>query len=103
MKLTVNQIENANLAWIFDVFVQKGEINDPGRTEFHKLIVAERPSSVKPSRLDETNLHIVLDEVDDAVLADIKERLLSNVSLAEAHETIRQGKWYPATMDISPA
>ena len=102
MKLTVNQIENASLAWICDVFVQEGAIKDPGHTEFHKLILAERPSSVKPSRLDETTLHIVLDEVNDAVLSDIKERLLRNASLTEAQDTIRQGKWYLATMDISP-
>lgn len=101
MRLTINQIENASLAWIHDVYVQEGEMKDPGRTEFHKLIVADRPNSVKPSRFDETTLHIVLDKVDEEVLRDIKERLLKNTSLAEAHNKIREGKWYPAATDIS--
>ncbi|MCF4987164.1 MULTISPECIES: hypothetical protein [Pseudomonas] len=101
MKLAVNDIDRANLAWICDVFVIQGDIKDPGITEFRKLIVAERPGSVKPSRMDETTLKITVEEFSDAVLGDIKDRLLKNESLSEAHKAIREGRWYRSTMEIT--
>ncbi|WP_339483695.1 hypothetical protein [Pseudomonas sp. RL_5y_Pfl2_73] len=103
MRLTIDQIENANLAWVHDVFVQEGELKDPGTTAFHKLIVAKLPESVKTSRVEETTLKVVLTEVGDDVLEEIREKLLSNSSLSESFKAIREGTWYKSTMTISPA
>jgi len=103
MRLTVDQIENANLAWVHNVYVQEGELKDPGTTKFYKLIVANLPQSVKASRVEETTLRVVLAEVDDSVLEDIRKKLLSNSSLSESYKEIREGTWYKSTTTIPPA
>ncbi|RON33679.1 hypothetical protein [Pseudomonas brassicacearum] len=103
MRLTIEQIENANLAWVHDVSVQEGELKDPGTTKFYKLIVAKRPESVKASRVEETILRVVLAEVDDNVLEEIRKKLLSNSSLSESYKAIREGTWYKSTVTLSPA
>jgi len=103
MRLTIDQIQNANLAWVHDVFVQDGVLKDPGTTTFYKLIVATPPKSVKASRAEETALKVVLAQVDDDVLEAIRQKLLSNSSLSESFKAIREGTWYKSTMTISPA
>lgn len=93
MRLTVDQIANANLAWVHNVHVQEGELKGPGTTKCYKLIVAELPQSVKASRVEETTLRVILAEVDDSVLEDIRKKLLSNSSLSESYKEIREGAW----------
>lgn len=102
MKLSVNQIENANLAFIHDVFVMEGELKDPGVTHFYKLIVAPRPDAIKHSRIDDITLKIVLDSVGDDELELVRQALLKNPSLSESHDAIREGTWYKSTATISP-
>lgn len=100
MKLSTEQLVGANLAWVHDVFVRVGEVKDPGTTVFYKLIVRPTNPAIKPSRANETVLHIVVDHADESVLASIKEALLNNASLAEAHDSIRSANWYRSIMEI---
>ena len=103
MRLTIEQIENANLAWVHNVYVQEGELKDPGTTKCYKLIVAKLPQSLKASRVEDTTLRVVLAEVDDSALEDIRNKLLSNSSLSESYKEIREGSWYKTIITISPA
>ncbi|PYY88076.1 hypothetical protein DNK59_10500 [Pseudomonas sp. TKO26] len=102
MKLSINQIKNANLAWIHQVFVVAGDANPVGTTEYYKLQIREVSSAIKESRIEDITLKIQVDVINEDVLDSIKQLLVNNTTISEPVEVISAAVWLPVKMTITP-
>jgi hypothetical protein len=102
VKLSIDQIKNANLAWIHQVFVIAGEPNPVGTTEYYKLQIREVSSAIKDSRIEDITLKIQVDVINEDVLESIKQLLVNNTTMMEPVEVISRAAWLPVEMTITP-
>nr|WP_298165258.1 hypothetical protein [uncultured Pseudomonas sp.] len=91
--LTKDQLDNANLALIHQVFVQEGRLQDGQEILLWELHFASMPIAVKQGRKADLQLFVVADRVDDGLLDEIKQKLLTNSTLAESHQQILAATW----------
>ncbi|MHA6160301.1 hypothetical protein [Pseudomonas sichuanensis] len=101
MEILMEDLESANLSWVHDVLVQEGETKLIGLTKFFKLIVAN-PEPMKAAPVADTVANLVLDQVTDSALEDVKQRLLNNPSLAPFQDSIARGVWYRHSIEATP-
>jgi hypothetical protein len=100
MEILMEDLESANLSWVHDVLVQEGETKLIGLTKFFKLIVAN-PEPMKAAPVADTVANLVLDQVTDSALEDVKQRLLNNPSLAPFQDSIARGVWYRHSIEAT--
>lgn len=99
--LSVNQLDNAQLSWVVEVFVKEGALQDGQDMQFWTLLFGDRSSAIKPSRVSDTQLHMTVEHVDDKTLGLIKDKLLNNHSLAEDREAIAAAHWENRSLKVA--
>ncbi|WP_058066514.1 hypothetical protein [Pseudomonas sp. TTU2014-080ASC] len=102
MEKLLDELTRRDLGWVHDVWVQIGQINDPGVTVFFKLIVILSDAKDERPRDPDHVLSITLPREDEGDLNKIKDALLNNPSLKHAHDYIRNHGWYRATAEVFP-
>ena len=99
--LLVDRIDNASLAWVVEVFVQEGAMQDGQDIQIWSLLVGRSVSGIKPSRVGDTQLHLTVEKADTETLELIREKLLTNQSLAGDRESIASANWVHRPMKVA--
>ena len=99
--LSVNQLDNAQLSWVVEVFVKEGVLQNGQDIQFWTLLFGDRSLAIKPSRVGDTQLHITVENVDEKVLGLIKNKLLSNQTLAKDREAIAAAQWVNRPLKVA--
>ncbi|MGG5238857.1 hypothetical protein ACQZ2F_04820 [Pseudomonas lurida] len=96
-KLSINQIDNANLVVIQQVIVQEGHPQNGEPFVVWSLSIGQQMTAIKPSRIKETQLEILVESADQATLSLIKNKLIQNQSLREQKDLIASAEWSDLT------
>lgn len=99
--LSVNQLDNAQLSWVVEVFVKEGVLQNGQDVQYWTLLFGSRSSAIKPSRVGETQLHITVENLDEKVLGLIKDKLLNNPTLAQDREAIAGAHWVNRPLKVA--
>ncbi|MFJ2541225.1 hypothetical protein [Pseudomonas sp. NPDC087614] len=96
-KLSVSQINNANLVVIEEVRVQEGHPQNGEPFVVWSLLIGAQIAAIKLSRVKDTQLEIVVEKADQETLKLIKDKLIENSSLREQKDHIASANWVDLT------